>query len=227
MQLVACIRPLSMYMETSWGFMDQIFGLLIDICNSCNSNILSLADNTTMYMSDSNIHCAYLNANKEINNVYTWLCEKKNFHYVQIQLSTYSYDITNGLSNKTINKTTFNSHTDSLFHRSRKLKICDLYQYDALLYIYDIVHHNLPIHLTTDFAITVRFKDIRHANRGKFLHFSMLIKFRRKTPTFLLSLTSVTNGRPRFPMDPECTSETLLNQVKVCTILPSPVKCTN
>ena len=45
-----------------------------DICNSCNSNILSFADDTTVYVSDSDIHKAYLNANEEINNVRT------NFH---------------------------------------------------------------------------------------------------------------------------------------------------
>ena len=48
-----------------------------DICNSCNSNILSFADDTTVYVSDSDIHKAYLNANEEINNVYTWFCANK------------------------------------------------------------------------------------------------------------------------------------------------------
>ena len=58
--------------------MDQIYGEINDICNSCNiNNILSLCDDTTVYASDSDIHCAYLNANKEINNVYTWLWANK------------------------------------------------------------------------------------------------------------------------------------------------------
>ena len=40
----------------------------------------------------------------------------------------------------------------------------------------------------------------------------MSIKFRGQTPTFLLSLTSGTNGRPRFLMDPERNLETILSQ---------------
>ena len=48
-----------------------------NICNSYNSNILPFADDTTVYVSDSDIHKAYLNANEEINNVYTWFCANK------------------------------------------------------------------------------------------------------------------------------------------------------
>ena len=78
-----------------------LFNYVNDICNSCNSNILSFADDTTVYVSDSDIHKAYLNANEEINNVYTWFCANK------LSLN----------ANKT--KYIF------IWHNQRPLKLCD------------------------------------------------------------------------------------------------------
>ena len=48
-----------------------------DIENSCDSNILYFADDTTIYSSHSDINSLFEMGNAEINNVYTWFCTNK------------------------------------------------------------------------------------------------------------------------------------------------------
>ena len=48
-----------------------------DIANSCNGNILSFADDTTLYMSNSHLQTLYAQVNTEINNLFTWFCANK------------------------------------------------------------------------------------------------------------------------------------------------------
>ena len=48
-----------------------------DIHKSCNSNILSFADDTTLFVSNSDIGSLYEEANKEINSLYMWFCANK------------------------------------------------------------------------------------------------------------------------------------------------------
>ena len=48
-----------------------------DIHKSCDSNILSFADDTTLYLSHSDIASLYSNANRHINNLYDWFCANK------------------------------------------------------------------------------------------------------------------------------------------------------
>ena len=48
-----------------------------DIHKSCNSNILSFADDTTLFLSSSDIESFYKEANKEINSSYMWFCANK------------------------------------------------------------------------------------------------------------------------------------------------------
>ena len=48
-----------------------------DIENSCDSNILSFADDTTIYSSHSDINSLFEMGNTEINNLYIWLCTNK------------------------------------------------------------------------------------------------------------------------------------------------------
>ena len=48
-----------------------------DIENSCDSNILSFADDTTIYSSHSDINSLFEMGNAEINNLYTWFCTNK------------------------------------------------------------------------------------------------------------------------------------------------------
>ena len=48
-----------------------------DIENSCVGNILSFADDTTLFMSDSNIETLYANANKQVIALYDWFCANR------------------------------------------------------------------------------------------------------------------------------------------------------
>ena len=48
-----------------------------NIENSCVLNILSFADDTTLFMSDSNIESLYANANKQVNALYDWFCANR------------------------------------------------------------------------------------------------------------------------------------------------------
>ena len=48
-----------------------------DINRSCDSNILSFADDTTLFMSHNDISVLYRDANKHINDLYYWFCANK------------------------------------------------------------------------------------------------------------------------------------------------------
>ena len=48
-----------------------------DIHKSCESSILSFADDTTLYISDHNFVSLFETANKEINKLYKWFCANK------------------------------------------------------------------------------------------------------------------------------------------------------
>ena len=48
-----------------------------DIGNSCRGNILSFADDTTLYTSNSNLHELYANANVQVNDLYQWFCSNR------------------------------------------------------------------------------------------------------------------------------------------------------
>ena len=50
---------------------------MIDIGNSCDGNILSFTDDTTLFLSHSNIEQLYELANKQINDLFEWLCSNK------------------------------------------------------------------------------------------------------------------------------------------------------
>ena len=47
------------------------------IGNSCDGNILSFADDTTLFLSHSNIGKLYELANKQINDLFEWFCSNK------------------------------------------------------------------------------------------------------------------------------------------------------
>lgn len=48
-----------------------------DIGNSCSGNILSFADDTTLYMSHSDLNELYAKANMHANELYQWFCSNK------------------------------------------------------------------------------------------------------------------------------------------------------
>jgi hypothetical protein len=48
-----------------------------DIGNSCEGDILSFADDTTLYMSNSNLNKLFSDVNIQINNLFQWFCANK------------------------------------------------------------------------------------------------------------------------------------------------------
>ena len=48
-----------------------------DISKSCRGNILSFADDTTLYMSNSNLNELFLEANSTINELFQWFCANR------------------------------------------------------------------------------------------------------------------------------------------------------
>lgn len=48
-----------------------------DIGKSCQCNIMSFADDTTLYVSHSNINELSSMAHEQLNNLFTWLCANK------------------------------------------------------------------------------------------------------------------------------------------------------
>jgi len=48
-----------------------------DISNSCNGNILSFADDTTLYMSNSNLRALFLEANEQVSKLFDWFCANR------------------------------------------------------------------------------------------------------------------------------------------------------
>ena len=48
-----------------------------DISKSCRGNMLSFADDTTLYMSNSNLNELFLEANSTINDLFQWFCANR------------------------------------------------------------------------------------------------------------------------------------------------------
>ena len=48
-----------------------------DIGKSCHCNILSFADDTTLYVSHSNINTLFSIVNEQLNNLFAWFCANK------------------------------------------------------------------------------------------------------------------------------------------------------
>ena len=47
------------------------------IPNSCNGNILSFADDTTLCMSNSNLQALFLEENETVNKLFHWFCANR------------------------------------------------------------------------------------------------------------------------------------------------------
>ena len=48
-----------------------------DISKSCNSHVLSCADDSTMYATDPDVNILYRKADREVNNLFNWFCGNK------------------------------------------------------------------------------------------------------------------------------------------------------
>ncbi len=70
-----------------------------DIGNSCDGNILSYADDTTLYTSHTDVRQLYDNANAQINELYRWFCANKlslnakKTKYIMIRPKHKKYDL--------------------------------------------------------------------------------------------------------------------------------------
>lgn len=245
-----------------------------DIRNSCKSKILSFADDTTLYVSHSDINLLYVQANSEINNLFQWfssnklslnadktkyivirphqrrcnlnelnihirdtnlnrvgkncsdtalkflglyidesLSWKKQIAHINTKIARASFAI-NQVKNflpeeslrtlyhalvyphlsygilawgaagptalkttiilqkrilRTINKAKFNSHTDPLFKNSDILKIMDLYEYNAAIFMHDFIHNELPLSFKTTFKFNHQVQTIRQTRQSNLL----------------------------------------------------------
>ena len=80
--------------------------------------------------------------------------------------------------------------------------------------MYDFVHHNLPRSFDDSFHYNYEIQNLHQTRQSgqlyipRYFTFPDVNQISRANSHFLLSLTSGTNGRPRFLMDPECNLET-------------------
>ena len=73
---------------------------------------------------------------------------------------------------RTINKATYNSHTDPLFRSSQVLKVQDLYIYQSALSMFDYVQNNLPVSFNHIFPFNRDIQTIRQTRQSDLLYVS-------------------------------------------------------
>ena len=59
-----------------------------------------------------------------------------------------------------VSKSNYNSHTEPLFRSNSVLKLCDMHQYESLMFMYDYKAHNLPISFDSTFPLN---RDVNYA----------------------------------------------------------------
>jgi hypothetical protein len=70
---------------------------------------------------------------------------------------------------RTINKAKFKSHTDPLFRDSDIVKIMDLYEYNAAIFVHDFIHNKLPLSFKTTFKFNHQVQTIRQTRQSNLL----------------------------------------------------------
>ena len=263
-----------------------------DIHRSCNSNILSFADDTTLFLSNSDIGSLYEEANKEMNSLYMWFCANKlslnakktkyiilkphskkcsvenrklsidgvslerigndcvskSTKFLGICLDenlTWKHHIANvnskisralfsikqvknilpvsmlnklyfalihphliygilswGSAGKStlqktvtlqkrairmINKKSYNSHTDPLFLSSSIIKMQDLYNYQATIFMFDYTRKKLPSSFDSVFPYNCEIQNLRYTRQSRLLHIPRCeSNFASKLPLYML-----------------------------------------
>jgi hypothetical protein len=126
-----------------------------------------------------------------------------------------------------IHNAKFNSHTDPLFQHSRVLKLHDIYEYQSVLFIFDLINGKLPPSFDTVFTFN---KDIPNARSTRQSHQLHIIQckslFAHKLP--LYELPKMWNKWEKF-IDQSGSRSMCKRQlkIKIFDSYPTRVKCTN
>ena len=276
-----------------------------DIYNSCKGNIVSFADDTTLYMSNSDVTQLFCDVNTQINNLFKWFCANKlslnanktkfivirpnhrqcdltelhicidgtplkrigndcdekaakflgihidehltwKYHiahvnskvarslffikqvknflpsdsmrtlYFALVHSHYSYGLIawgNACSTalhrsiilqkralRIINNANYNGHTDPLFKASRILKLNDMYEHQALLFMFDFIENKLPISFTGTFKFNRDNPESRPTRQSNMFYIARCqLQFARRLP--LLALPEIWNNKSKSIMN--------------------------
>ena len=88
---------------------------------------------------------------------------------------------------RSINKATYNSHTDPLFRSSQILKVPDLYLYQSTLFMFDYVNKNLPSSFNNVFPYNRDIQTIRQTRQSDLLYVPRCTSsFANKLPFYTL-----------------------------------------
>ena len=88
---------------------------------------------------------------------------------------------------RSINKATYNSHTDPLFRSSQVLKVPDLYLYQSTLFMFDYVNKNLPSSFNNVFPYNRDVQTIRQTRQSDLLYVPRCtFSFANKLPFYTL-----------------------------------------
>ena len=128
-----------------------------------------------------------------------------------------------------INNANYNGHTDPLFKTSRILKLNDLYEHQALLFIFDYITNKLPI----SFASTFQFKrdnlDLRPTRQSDMIQVARCpLQFARRLP--LYAIPEIWNKQSKSQMNVDSLSRSQFKyqiKTKYLNNYQSQVRCTN
>jgi len=305
-----------------------------DIYNSCEGNIVSFADDTTLYMSNSDVTELFFNANTQINNLFKWFCANKlslnasktkfivirpnhrhcelsglnicidsmplkrigndcdekaakflgifidehltwKYHiahvnskvsrslffikqlknilprdsmrtlYFALVNSYFSYGILLwGNASKAalhrsmilqkralriINNVSYNGHSDPLFKANRILKLNDMYEHQALLFMFDYMANKLPISFAGTFTFNRDNPGSRLTRQSDMFHITRCqLQFARKLP--LYAFPEIWNKKSRSILNVNNLSRSQFkNQIKAKYLITyqSHVRCLN
>ena len=157
-----------------------LFLLYINDINHCTSlNLLSYADDTTIYTSNSNADTLYAEVNKELIKLDDWFranklsLNVKKTNYSIFSPTKFPHDVNRTLilNNTSINREhsvrflglnidqqlTWNTHINKLkskiFKQEKVLKLHDIYKVFTALHVHDILANNLPSSFNNFFPI--------------------------------------------------------------------------
>ena len=128
---------------------------------------------------------------------------------------------------RSINKASYNSHTEPLFSRSQILKLEDLYQYQSILFMYDYANKHLPTSFNSMFPYNRDIQTTHLTRQSDLLAIPRsLSNFSRKLPLHQfpiiwnkwVNLSTETKSRNQFKR--RVKSSLLLNY-------PTQVSCSN